>query len=225
MKRDTFRGYFDPLLQHVSSGTLLDIGCATGELMELAKEMGFDVYGVEISPEGYSICNKKFGEDRIIKSSLKAGDFPSGFFDVITLCDVLEHITEPKVFLEIINDILKPNGLLMIVTPDTSSWACKIMGMRWPHYKEEHVYYYNQSNLVKLLSPNFSIVILKKAYKRLTLNYVAHILQTYSHSRVLKAIAFMSQKLSVVIRSHHFNVHIGESYALFRKRSSNVSRR
>lgn len=219
MKTRTFQRYLGQITNFVSSGTLLDIGCATGELLAVAREMGFDVYGVEVSPEGIRRCKERFGEDRIIGKNLKPGDFPPEFFDVITLSDILEHMPDPSPFLDNIYNILKPNGILMIVTPDTSSWTRKVLGTRWLHYKEEHVYYYNSNNIFRLLSPRFHIFSLGSAYKSLTLDYCASIIKNYATSGAVKKITSVLKHLPASIGQYPLKINIGEMLVLSRKRN------
>lgn len=217
MKMKTFQGYLAQIAPFVSSGRLLDIGCATGELLEVACRLGFDVYGVEISPQGIKRCKEIFGEKKIMGDTLKKGDFPLGFFDVITISDVFEHIQEPESFINILYDILKPNGILMITTPDTSSWSNKIMGMSWPHYKQEHIYYYNSSNINQLFSKRFEVALLNPAHKVLTFQYCFDILYAYSNNIIIRKIVFLLKYLPDIIKLRTFRMNFGEMFVVLKK--------
>ncbi|MFQ5787352.1 MAG: class I SAM-dependent methyltransferase [Thermodesulfobacteriota bacterium] len=217
MKSKTFSGYLGKIATYHSSGTLLDIGCATGELLQVAQGMGFDVYGVEISPDGIRRCRETFGENKIIGANIKVGDFPCEFFDIITLSDVIEHVHEPTVFLDTLCSLLKPDGLLMIVTPDTSSWTRKIMKKRWLHYKEEHLYYYSRANIVKLFDPHLKIIMSGNAYKTLTIEYFLNILKAYSEYSVFLRILYLCKLLPSWLRLYSFKLYIGEMFILCRK--------
>ena len=217
MKRETFRSYLKRVNPYISSGTYLDIGCATGESLAAAEENGFDVYGVEVSPHGIQQCRKRFGEGKIIGEALKSTHFHADFFDLITLSDVLEHITEPVAFIDTVYNILKPGGILMIVTPDTSSWIKKLMGKRWLHYKEEHVYYYNKPSIMELFLPKFQIVLVEKAYKALSLNYIADILSAYTHNSLSRKSVYFMKIIPSIIRKYHLRMYIGEMFVLCRK--------
>ncbi len=217
MKSATFKGYLKQFDNHASSTKLLDVGCATGELMKTAKEIGFDVYGVEVSPYGIACCKDQFGENKIIGRKLKADDFPPDFFEVITLSDVLEHIVDPQPFLDILWRFLKKDGLLMVVTPDTSSISRRLMGMHWMHYKEEHVFYYNHLNIVKLFSSKFKVLTIRNAYKSLTINYCVNILSRYTLHRCKWLFTAVIKLLPLRIRHYPFRVNIGEMFILCRK--------
>ncbi len=217
MKRKTFRGYLSQVAKFISCGKLLDIGCATGELMEVAQEMGFDVYGVEISQEGIRRCKKKFGGKKIIDTELEYGNFPPDFFDVITLSDVLEHMPVPRPFLDILWTMLKPDGILMTVTPDTCSFARRLMGMKWLHYKEEHIFYYNRSNIARLFAPKFKVLTQKTAYKNLTLTYCASVINGYIDHGYKRFFTYLITLLPFRIRHFPFLFNIGEMFILCRK--------
>jgi 2-polyprenyl-3-methyl-5-hydroxy-6-metoxy-1,4-benzoquinol methylase len=218
MKRKTFQGYMKMIIPHVSSGRSLDIGCATGELMLEAQEQGFDVYGVEISPPGITRCRELFGDDRIIGKELQDEDFPEEYFDLITLSDVIEHVSNPPGFIELLDQLLKPKGMLMIVTPDTSSWTRKIMRMHWGHYKQEHLYYYNRSNIKRFLEPFFDVIISKSAKKTLTPSYFVDIMRTYSRNRFINHLAELFRFISSLLRVSNLKINIGEMLILCRKK-------
>lgn len=220
MKNRTFKGFLErlPLPNTTdSTGKLLDVGCATGELLTVARSYGFDVFGVEISPQGKTVCSDLFGEEKILGKSLEHGDFPSNYFDIVTLSDVIEHIPDPRALLNILADILKPHGLLLIVTPNSASWTQKLLGRHWPHYKPEHLYYFNSRNLALISSDHFHEIIVEKAYKVLNLNYLAGILLGYARNRTEQIIGWLLKQLPAAISQHNFKVHAGEMLIIFRK--------
>lgn len=219
MKKNTFRGFIDKLPPIKLRKTLLDVGCATGEMLEVANSNGYDVYGVEISPRGIVLCKERFGEDKILGKYLECDDYPENFFDVITLSDVIEHISDPPAFLSVLARILKPQGLLMIITPDTSSWTRKILGGYWPHYKPEHLYYFNHSNLSRLCSNYFEPFIAQRAYKTLTISYIAGILQGYSRNMLERILARLLRVLPSCLSAYNFRISAGEMLMIFRKHS------
>lgn len=216
MKARTFDGYLDAISRFTTpSGKLLDIGCATGELLERAEMMGFDVYGVEISPEGVAKSRKKFGDDKIINKKLSEEDFPKEFFSVITMSDVIEHIEKPGEFMKILSGILAKNGLIFMVTPDTSSWIKKILKKNWLHYKEEHLYYYNKENIRLVIGSDFEIIHSGQAYKFLSLNYMGNIIASYSRNSLLSMIL---RVLPYSWKIRNFKLNIGEMAIICRKK-------
>ncbi|ELV05346.1 class I SAM-dependent methyltransferase [Brachyspira hampsonii] len=110
MKRKTFNNILKKILPYCSNGNLLDIGCSSGLLLEEAKLIGFDPYGIEISEYASSIAKKRIGSDRIYNGTLETSSFNKNFFNVITMIDVIEHVRNPIETLKYVKNILNRIG-------------------------------------------------------------------------------------------------------------------
>jgi len=130
------------------NGRLLDIGAGSGMLVEQAMQMGFQAEGVE--PSGWL---HEMAKQRNLPVHL--GTFPSpavaGPFDVITLIDVIEHVTNPVELLQSIAASLSPSGSVIIVTPDVGSLAARVFGWKWWHFRVAHIGYFNKRTLMYAL--------------------------------------------------------------------------
>jgi SAM-dependent methyltransferase len=71
---------------------------------------------------------------------------------VVTLVDVIEHVPDPRRLVREAHGLLRPGGLLLVVTPDVSSIAARAFGRRWWHYRIAHVGYFSPGTLDLLLS-------------------------------------------------------------------------
>ncbi|KLI37564.1 methyltransferase, partial [Brachyspira hyodysenteriae] len=96
------------LLPYCNKGNILDIGCSTDILLEEAKKLGFEPYGLEISEYASNIAKKRIGEDRIYNGTLDTYQLDKKF-DVITMIDVIEHFRNPIEILKIAKEILNFN--------------------------------------------------------------------------------------------------------------------
>ena len=174
MKIYTFSAYLNLLKVNTSikKTKLLDIGCATGYLLEAAKKEGADCYGVEVSPFGAKESNKKF-PGKIFCGTLEGAKYQNNFFDIITMTDLIEHVIDPVSFLKEVFRILKPGGYILIITPNFQSWWSKILGKRWTNFKEEHLFYFSPESLKFLMNKtNFEIISEKAVSKYLNLDYI-----------------------------------------------------
>lgn len=178
--RITFEKYIECIHRiGVRSGKLLDIGAATGFFMKIAQTKGFETTGVEISE--YASQKGRNKGLSVLTGDLMDVDFSAGLFDVITMCDVLEHVSSPKNFLFESKRILKHGGLLVINTPDAGSVVAKFFGPRWHLIvPPEHLHYFSKKNLAHFLSKNgFEIMINTTIGKKFTLQYIFKTLYTW----------------------------------------------
>jgi len=136
---------------HPNKGKILDLGCATGFFLEVAENHGWTPYGVEISNYASGIAKKGF-EDKVFNGTLDRACFSNNFFDVITMWDYLEHVSNPSQELSRSLQLLKKDGMLILSTPNVDSLSNKIFKDRWMGYKDqEHLYYFSKKNVRMLL--------------------------------------------------------------------------
>jgi len=152
--------------------TLLDVGAAMGEFCIEAQRVGFRVEGIEPSAWAVAEAQRRYGV------SLRQGYFPhpdleGKQFDVITMRDVVEHVSNPIEFLAAAGRRLAPNGLLVLITPDVGSWAPRIFARRWWHFRPAHVGYFTQQTLAAALGRAGLTLEAREPYSRwLPLGYV-----------------------------------------------------
>lgn len=115
--REHFTGYLDILERTVPTGRLLDIGCAAGLFLDVARGRGWDVAGVEISGHAASVARERRGV-RVTVGDVMEVQLPAGTFDAVTMLDVLEHIIDPGSLIDRARDLLRPGGALMLVLPN-----------------------------------------------------------------------------------------------------------
>jgi SAM-dependent methyltransferase len=128
---------------------LLDVGCYTGIFVEIAGRHGWDARGVE--PSQWAVEQAQARGLRVMQGTLDTADLPGAHFDVVTMWDVIEHLTDPRGALERVHGLLKPGGLLVVHTIDLDSLFARLMGPRWPWLMEMHLYYFSRRSLRAML--------------------------------------------------------------------------
>ncbi len=159
-----FKRVFRNIEKYKKTRRLLDIGCATGLFLNVAKKFGWEVYGVEPSKWGVDFAKKEYGLD-IFNGTLEEAKFQERFFDVISLLDVLEHVTHPKSLLKRVFSLLKKDGLLCIVTPNIESFIAKLLKEKWWHVRQAHLFYFSLKTLQNLLSQTGFKAVEIRSYK------------------------------------------------------------
>lgn len=217
MKTATFDLRLDLISRYKTSGNILDVGCATGYFLEAAEKRGFIPYGVEISDYSSAAAKEKFGDGRVHSGVLEDCPFPDGHFDVIAMSDLLEHVRDPLRTLAAARRLLKDDGAVMIMTPDTDSLTGRIMGSRWTHYKPEHLFYFNRRSLSLLAEKSgFNAVNFESAKKAMNLQYVRTQFSAYPHWLLSPASALLAGLVPRGLRSRNFFLTMGEMTAVLR---------
>lgn len=163
----TFADRLRTIEKLTARGRLLDIGCATGFFLALARDNGWQVVGTEVSTFSAGYARERLGLD-VRLGTLKSLGFEAGSFDTVTMWDVLEHVTDPMAELGEIARILRTGGVLSIITPDAGSLVARILGDRWEEYRRvrEHVYFFSRRTLSRMLNEvGFEILKVESAGK------------------------------------------------------------
>ena len=125
---------------------ILEVGCATGDMLYALKSRGANVYGIEISRYATDIaCERGFN---VICGEVE--DYAVGrneSFDVVIAYEVIEHVKSPARFLKTLANLIKPDGLIVL---DTPNFGCaKRFGDNWFGFQTsfEHLYFFSLESL------------------------------------------------------------------------------
>lgn len=107
----------------LSGMKVLDAGCGSGYGSNILAKYCLEVYAIDISQETIDWCNEKYGEVNnltYIKASLDKLPFEDNEFDCIVNLEVIEHVNKEiqEAFLQEAKRVLKPNGILIMSTPN-----------------------------------------------------------------------------------------------------------
>lgn len=174
--RHAFQSYLEhfSLLTHGKKGNILDVGCATGYFLDMARDEGWKTYGMELSEYAGALARERGHEVSVGGLfELKTGER----MDVVTMWDVLEHVDSPRMFLESVKEYMNPGAYVAINTPNIGSVWARVMGKKWHAIlPPEHINYFNEENLKLLLEQiGFEIVHTKRIGKRFSLPYFFNI--------------------------------------------------
>lgn len=166
---------FSQILQGISEltnpGRILEVGSLWGLFLELAQEAGWETYGIELWSEAVEYCQKKMGLN-VLLGTLEDATFPRNYFDAIVMLDVLEHCPHPKDDLTRINRLLKKNGVLCVLSPNskgllpqTSCQWHRLTRQAWTYLTPPfHLYDFTPSALIQLLG--------NEGFQVITVNYL-----------------------------------------------------
>jgi len=186
----TFKRYLDKIEEALPNrGNLLDVGAATGCFVKMAEDGGWKAEGLEISQ--YAVDQARKQNSNVRQGILSTADYQPESFDLVTLWDVIEHLSDPRSTISMIYNILKRGGAIAINTPDTSSFFAKLTGKYWHLLvPPEHLICFNPFNLGDLLKRSgFEVLSTHKMGKKFTLQYVSQTLYRWQKLFVWKMLA------------------------------------
>ncbi len=142
-----FAEYLAKIERYKEPGRILDVGCATGAFLSVAKRRGWEAYGVEIG-EWAADFARACGLDVFI-GTLEEARFPDRYFDVVFSKSLLEHLPDPRGSLVEMRRILKDDGLLVVAgVPNVDSVTIRLgLDLFSGNKPPAHLYYFNPRTL------------------------------------------------------------------------------
>jgi len=126
---------------------LLDVGCGNGEFLARMRQQGWEVEGVEIDAKAIEWARAKHGL-MVHQGPLERLQFPGDMFDAITMNHVIEHVHDPVLLLRECLRIQKPEGSLVVATPNVNSLAHRWFGRNWSNLDApRHLRLFTRRNL------------------------------------------------------------------------------
>lgn len=151
--RKTFERNISFISKIRPSGKLLDIGCAYGYFLDVAKEK-YDVKGVEINKAACEFARSNFKVNAICGDFLEL-EFEENYFDVVTMFSAIEHLKSPHLYVEKISKLMKSGGIFICATPNIDSFISKFRKKKWRQiHPPTHLSYFSVKSLTRLFENN-----------------------------------------------------------------------
>jgi ubiquinone/menaquinone biosynthesis C-methylase UbiE len=165
-----------------NKGNLLDMGCGTGDFLQVAQQAGWQVQGIEPNEKAQKIAASKGAT--LISGTPAAADQT---FDAITLWHVLEHLPNLELQIKELKRILKPTGTLLIAVPNYKSFDAGYYKQFWAAYDvPRHLWHFSKTSIDRLVEQegmkvvsvrpmkfdSFYVSLLSEKYKTGKMNYV-----------------------------------------------------
>lgn len=144
---------------HCRAGAVLDVGCSSGAfLYHLNRRYpgSYGILGTDASGPALDYAQSR-GVPTLRGDFLKQ-DFGGRRFEAVTFWAVLEHLAEPKLFLERAWSLLKPDGWCFVLVPNMHSLATRLLQARYRYIYPQHLNYFTPDTLSKLVESRFSVV-------------------------------------------------------------------
>lgn len=132
------------------TGTILDVGCGSGEALDVARQRGW--IGVGVEPVKASADRARSRGLDVRTCTLSDAGLPSASFDVVAAWHVLEHVLDPVAFLSELAYYVAPGGLVAVEVPN---WLHRLRRVRGPDWDQlcplEHVSHFSPYTLSRTM--------------------------------------------------------------------------
>jgi SAM-dependent methyltransferase len=119
--------------QFAKGGKLLEIGPSIGVFAYQAKQAGFEVDTIEMSPECCEYLAQKIGVNAVNSDSPHKAMKTMEAHDVIALWHNIEHLPDPWACLDQVAKNLRLGGITVIAAPNPDAFGFQVLGSHWPH--------------------------------------------------------------------------------------------
>lgn len=144
--RDLLTQIASALPEH--QGSLLDVGCGYGSHLQVAADLGWRCFGVEISEHARSVAIERLGDAAtLVADTAELIPHP---FDVILMLDVIEHVSDPyKIFYQLFAlGAIQPHTRVIVSTPNAGSLEALSDPAQWAYrHPPSHLTFYTKKSL------------------------------------------------------------------------------
>ncbi len=198
---------------YVAMGSILDIGCGTGEVLKYFADKGWQTQGIEPSDNARKYAVEKLGLSVEKEEYIFAIEDKS--FDVITMWHVLEHVPTLNERMQQLKCMLKDNGVLIIALPNYESWDAQNFSAKWAAWDvPRHLYHFSKDTFSLLAKKHnfktteilpmkfdaFYVSLLSEKYRSGKMNYVKAFFQGIKSNQWAKKNAGNYSSLIYVLR-------------------------
>lgn len=120
---------------------ILDAGCGPGKFINCLRRWfpNANISGLDMSKELLDYASQRTERITWLKGSAEQIPLDDNFLDVLSCLQVIEHLKHPEAFLNEANRVLRPDGLLLMATPNPEGLGAKLLKQKWQGIRDDHI--------------------------------------------------------------------------------------
>ena len=200
--------YFSGLYKKISHNfnknqSVLEVGSYYGVFGNIIKPNVKNYSGLELSKHGSDYSKKNYNLE-IFNETIEEHSKRQFKYDIIVMADVIEHFSNPFKMLEIIEKILKPDGILIFTTFNMDSLYAKITGKNYHWILPMHLFYFSNQTLKNIcLENNLKIYKIKNDSRVVSFYYLLNKL-----ALIFPKLKFLFQYINKIKKFQKINVNV-----------------
>lgn len=174
----TYVAALQPVLDSIGKGAgILEIGCGNGFILEALEAQGYEgIKGIEPSQDAVNKASPRI-KPHLICDIFRPGLLKEQSLDFIYLFQTLDHLHDPKSFIQECHRLLKPGGYILSFQHNVESLSARILGERSPIIDIEHIYLFSPSSIRAFFTNNgFCVQKVSKPANILSLRHLVWLL-------------------------------------------------
>jgi SAM-dependent methyltransferase len=177
IRNHTLKRKFTLVNKNVTGKSIMDIGCASGELLNEFKNKGWSTLGIEPNENARKSAVENYG--LMIEEEAHLNKIENESFDVISMWHVLEHVSNLQERMNQLSRIIKKDGIIVIALPNRKSFDAVFYEKFWAAYDvPRHLYHFSPEN-VELLFSRFGFKLISKHPMKFDAYYVSMLSEKY----------------------------------------------
>jgi len=155
--------FVEGALRASGGGLLLDVGCGGGLFLGMLRERGVCGVGLDFSAQAARVTLERQGSPAVC-GTLDQAPLRASSFACVTMFHVLEHLPDPREFLDAAHRLLMASGRLVVQVPNAASWQFHLLGRSWNGVDvPRHLFDFRDRDVEKLLD-SCGFEVLRRKY-------------------------------------------------------------
>jgi len=185
---------YNLIQQYCKEGSILDIGCGTGELLSFFKNKNWETTGIEPNISAREFAKKNHDLD--VLDEYKLDGLPPKSFNVISMWHVLEHVPDLHKRISQISNLLKKGGTIFIALPNLLSPDSQKYKEYWSALDvPRHLYHFTQETFEQLITKH-NMKLVHAEPMKFDSYYVSMLSEKYLKNKLYFPAAIMNGFLS-----------------------------
>jgi len=185
---------YNLVIHYCTNGSILDIGCGTGDLLRSFKNHGWETTGIEPNKKAREIAQKQ--NDVKVFTEEKLNEFEDGKFDVVSMWHVLEHVEDINERMKQVSRLTSTHGTMIFALPNLNSPDAKKYGHYWSGLDvPRHLYHFTQETFEKLATKH-GLKLVHAEPMKFDAYYVSMLSEKYRGNKYYLPAAFLNGLVS-----------------------------